>query len=119
MSDQNPFEHFRKLLIQDDEFRARFAENPAEALRAAGIDIPNNVQLPKIDKEDLDARVSKLKEEFGEALESSLFPSVSTERIVSNARLDNVVIPQIDRLGDLRRPLGRVYTISVCGTADW
>jgi hypothetical protein len=40
---------------------------------------------------------------------------------VANARLDNLVIPNL-RVGDLttiRRPGGTVYTISVCGTADW
>ena len=124
MDGENVFERFRRMLIEDDNFRARFAENPSEALRAAGIDIPRNIELPKIDKEDLDARVNRLKQEFGDSTETATFSSTGTPTVktVANARLDNLVVANIrpgDRLVNIRRPGGTVYTISVCGTADW
>lgn len=123
MENENLFQRFRRMLIQDESFRARFAENPAEALRSVGIDIPRDVTLPKIDKDDLDARVEALQEEYGADTEGALFSGTAARvKPITNARLDNLVIPNLkgrDVMGGIRRPGGTVYTISVCGTADW
>jgi hypothetical protein len=126
MENENLFQKFRRMLIQDENFRARFAENPADTLRSVGIDIPRDVTLPKIDKDDLDARVEALQSEYGEDTEAALFAGTAARvKPITNARLDNIVIPNLKGRGDIRdigtvrRPGGTVYTISVCGTADW
>lgn len=117
----------RTMLLNDDKFRAKFADDPAGALREVGIDIPADVTLPKLDKQDLEDRVKKLKAEFGAQIEGLFAPAdvgPGGVRAVTNVRLNTIgslVVPNINRPAGVGALGGRgtVYTISVCGTADW
>jgi hypothetical protein len=141
--------NLRRKLIEDEAFRAEFAASPGDALRSLGVDLPAEVTTPPIDKEELDARIEQLKEAAGgdlamifdpdvvgaeiaeeggelsdEALEQvaggGMFRMMPSRRLRTNSFMN--FTRQFSRLrGDMGRigRGGQVFTLSVCGTADW
>jgi hypothetical protein len=114
---------FRSQLLEDADFRARFAKAPADALREAGIDVPQDVQLPSINKRELDRRVEALKDAIADdALEK--FAAGKAEDVDESVRVqadDLLNFSRRVRPGGAHRAIERdiLYTISAFGTVDW
>ena len=121
--DDEAIAQFRSRLLQDDEFRARFAYAPADALREAGIDIPSDVKLPPIDREELDRRVEQLRANVDPAALETLAASPKDANESLRVQADDLLnfarrVRPGDRVFKGVDP-STVYTISAFGTLDW
>jgi len=112
---------FRDKLLNDAQFRQSFAADPAGAIRGAGIDIPNDVQLPAIDHAEFEARIQKLKTLMGTEGQA-----LSRADTTDDARDAVAKAPTINSTGNFAvldpKKVGRtgnVFTISAFGTLDW
>ncbi len=71
--DDKKASEFRNRLINDESFRAEFAQSPRETLNAMGIEVPENVEMPAMAQDELDRRVASIKENIsGDAFEAMI-----------------------------------------------
>ena len=99
--DDNKSSEFRNRLLTDESFRAAFAEAPREALKTIGIEIPEGVEIPAMDKDELDQRVANITANIsGDALEGLLAGGE-----LSDAQLEHAA--------------GGMYTASVASSIDY
>ena len=129
--DEANLTQFRQKIVEDEEYRHRFCENPAEALKEVGIDVPEGTEIPAIDKQDFDERINNLRVSFKGRM-SNLYSmkSLSTQDMASVNSTLGIGNPiqggpgglaggGITDRGGLAGGGGAVYTISAFGTADW
>jgi hypothetical protein len=120
MADEKTIAAFRKKLIEDANYRAQFADDPAEALRAVGIDVPESAVIPAIDRQELETRVARIKAVLGNKV-SELYTAKDFGRLVR----DRGALTKIEHAGNIATRVGSpgaggtVYTISAFGTIDW
>ena len=112
---------FRTLILENEEFRRNFCHNPVAALREIGMDVPEGVDIPPIDDNEMEERVKKVKAELGDDVKllysEEDFEKLRGERPAATKRFDKVgdLINISRKIGDI----GGVYRISAFGTADW
>jgi len=121
--DEAKLAEFRQKLIEDQSFRHQFAQDPTEALRSLGIDVPEGAYVAPIDPGELDARVDRIKAVLGPRL-NELYSSQGFGALVR----DRATFRRVEGASSIGiRPggplgggnLGPVYTISAFGTIDW
>ena len=110
--DEEKLGQFRQKLIEDEDYRHRFADNPGTALAELGIDLPEGAEMPSIDRDELDERISNLRTSFGPRLKT-----LYQRDGLKNLSLRDRVQFDVASLG--RKGRGGLYKLSVAGTADW
>ncbi len=106
--DEKKVTEFRTRLLEDDGFRASFAESPRAALHSIGVEIPESVDLPSVSKAELDQRIETLKEKVSPDMLDQLLAGAD-QGALTDSQLEAVA----GGAGS------EVYRISAFSTLDW